>query len=339
MSFTGTTDAEFPSVLIQYFYFTMRSNFKEGDSLTIIKPKSLNHGDMVGMIAPASPVSEEKIEKAMEFLCSLGYRVKLGKSARKEYGYLAGNDQERVEDLEQMFLDPEVKVIFCLRGGYGSTRLLDRIDYEMIHGHPKIFVGYSDITALHIAIHQFAGLVTFHGPMAAELTDRNKDRSWPVLQAVCSGVDQPCYRGNKRFVPIVPGTAEGVLTGGNLSLLCSTLGTPFEIDTRDRVLFIEEVDEEVYKIDRMLTQLRLAGKLDQAKGIILTDFRLPDTSKNKPVISLLEMIRNLLAPLKIPCFYGLSAGHCRPNFTLPIGARVRMDARRGLLHVLETVVS
>lgn len=305
----------------------------------IIKPKSLNYGDMIGIIAPASPVNEEKIERAMDILCSLGYRVKLGKSTRKEYGYLAGIDQERAGDLEQMFLDPEVKAIFCLRGGYGSSRLLDKIDYGKIRRHPKIFVGYSDITALHIAIHQFAGLISFHGPMAAELPDRNEVKSWHNLQAVCSGAGQPCYQGNKRFISIVPGKAEGVLTGGNLSLLCSTLGTPFEIDTRERILFIEEVDEEVYKIDRMLTQLRLAGKLDQAKGIILTDFRLPNSRTNKPVIPLQEMVHDLLAPLEIPCFYGLSVGHCRPNFTLPIGVRVGMDANQGVLRILESVVS
>lgn len=303
-----------------------------------IKPKSLNYGDMIGIIAPASPVNEEKIEKAIDILCSLGYQVKLGRSTKKEYGYLAGHDQERAKDLEQMFLDPEVKAIFCLRGGYGSTRLLDKIDYGKIRCHPKIFVGYSDITSLHIAIHQFAGLVTFHGPMAAELADRNEDESWHTLQAMCSGDRRPSYQGNKRFTPIFPGTAKGVLTGGNLSLLSSTLGTPFEIETRDRILFIEEVDEKVYEIDRMLTHLRLAGKLDQVKGIILTDFRLPDSRTNKPELSLQEVIHDLLAPLKIPSFYGLNAGHCRPNFTLPIGARVGMDASQGVLHIEESVV-
>ncbi len=305
-----------------------------------IKPKLLRYGDVIGIIAPASPVSEEKIEEAMDILRSLGYRVKLGKSARKEYGYLAGNDQERAGDFEQMFLDSEVKAIFCLRGGYGSSRLLDKIDYEKIRCHPKIFVGYSDITALHTAIHQFTGLITFHGPMAAELADRSNEQSLLTLQAMCSGDRQTCcYQGNERFSQIVPGTADGALTGGNLSLLCHMLGTPFEIDTRDKILFIEEVDEEVYRIDRMLTQLRLAGKLDQAKGIILTDFRLPNPGTDKPVISLREMIHDLLAPLKIPCFYGLSAGHCRPNFTLPIGARARMDASQGMLRIEESVVT
>ncbi|MBA4603620.1 S66 peptidase family protein [Thermoactinomyces mirandus] len=305
----------------------------------VIKPKSLYHGDVIGIISPASPVSEEKIDKAIEILCSQGYRVKLGKSAQREYGYLAGGDQERAADLEHMFLASEVKAIFCLRGGYGSLRLLDKIDYEKIRQYPKIFVGYSDITALHIAIHQSTGLVTFHGPMAAELADRGDDESWHTLQAICSGDRQPCcFQGNESFYTIVPGSAEGELTGGNLSLICSTLGTPFEIDTKDKILFIEEVNEEVYQIDRMLTQLRLAGKLNEAKGIILTDFHLSPRT-NKPSLPLKEVIHDLLSPLKIPCFYGLSAGHCLPNITLPIGASVEMDASQGVLHIEESVVS
>lgn len=304
-----------------------------------IKPEALRPGVMIGLVAPAGPVRDEELEESIERLYCLGYSVRLGRSVNKEYGYLAGEDSCRKEDLEEMFLDREVKAIFCLRGGYGSLRIINQIDYDVIRRHPKIFVGYSDITALHIAIRQITGLVTFHGPMASELSGRRYDHeSWSTLFSVISGQETPSYVRNENFFSIVPGYAEGELIGGNLSLLCSTLRTPFEVNTKDKILLIEEVDEKVYVIDRMLTQLRLAGKFDGVRGVILTDFRLLKTRSDKPSIPFREMIEQFFSPLGIPCFYGLSAGHCRPNFTLPIGVRVSMDSGRGLVQLMENPV-
>ena len=305
----------------------------------VVKPEALRPGDTIGLIAPAGPVPAKELQECIERLNGLGYPVKTGMYAHREFGYLAGEDPFRSRDLEDMFLDSEVKAIFCLRGGYGSLRIIDQIDYEVIRCHPKIFVGYSDITALHIAIRQITGLVTFHGPMGFELSGKRYDhQSWSTLFSVISGRETPCYVPNENFISIVPGDAEGELTGGNLSLLCSAMGTPFEVDTRDKILLLEDVNEEVYAIDCMLNQLRLAGKFDGVRGFILSDFRLTKTRIDKPSIPFREMIEQFFSPLGIPCFYGLSAGHCQPNFTLPIGGRVSMDSERGLVRWMETSV-
>jgi muramoyltetrapeptide carboxypeptidase len=310
-----------------------------GDLGWVIKPEALRPGDTIGLIAPAGPVREKELEDCIRMLSGFGYPVKIGRSAGKAYGYLAGKDSYRKDDLEAMFLDPEVKAVFCLRGGYGSLRIIDRIDYEVIRRHPKIFVGYSDITALHIAIRQICGLVTYHGPMGAELSgERYDEESWNVLFSVLAGRDVESYAPNEHFFSIVPGVAEGELTGGNLSLLRSAVGTPYEVETRDKILLLEDVNEEVYAIDCMLNQLRLAGKFEHVRGVILSDFRLAEPDRNKPSIPFREMIETFFTPLGIPCFYGLSAGHCRPNFTLPIGGKVRMDSTRGRVQIIEPPV-
>jgi muramoyltetrapeptide carboxypeptidase len=248
-----------------------------------------------------------------------------------------------------MFRDPEVKAIFALRGGYGSAQLLDRIDYELIRANPKIFVGYSDITALHLAIHQKTGLITFHGPVVlSRFTDYTLDHFRRALfqtnpiGTVRNPGETNTLRPVHRLRAVRPGTARGRLIGGNLTLISTTLGTPYEIDTRGRILFIEDVDEEPYRIDRMLTQLRLAGKLDAAAGIIVgecLDCRPKDYKPSfNSTFTLGEIEDNLLGDLKVPVLSGLTIGHTDDQLTLPEGAMATLDAGQGTLTLEESVL-
>lgn len=305
-----------------------------------IKPKRLELGDTIGVIAPASPAPPKVIRKSIQILQGFGYQVKLGRSVGLVYGYLAGDDETRAQDILDMFVDPEVKAIFCLRGGYGTPRILDLLDYELIRQHPKILVGYSDITALHTAIHKMTNLVTFHGPMVGELGKDPDPLSWCTLfQHLTNPVSFESYGGCfEDSYTISPGVVEGEIVGGNLSLLTSTLGTPYEIETKGKILFIEDVSEEPYAIDRMLTQLRLAGKLDVAKGIVITDFHDLNIPHEKPSLPIDQIFQDIIAPLNIPFFYGVSVGHCRPNLTIPIGISVQLDATARSLTFLENGV-
>ncbi|MCG0277903.1 MAG: LD-carboxypeptidase [Thermanaeromonas sp.] len=310
----------------------------------LIKPPALKPGDTIGIVAPASPlVSPDYLERGIKRLESWGFRVALARSiyafiSRKDNEYLAGSDGERKRELESMFTSPEVKAIICLRGGYGSLRLLPQLNYGLFQANPKIFVGYSDITALHIAITQRARLVTFHGPMIyPELGGEPSTLTISSFLAVLTGPPHSYtlspLPGAHAFT-ITPGRASGRLVGGNLSLLVATLGTPFEVDTKGAVLFWEEVGEPLYRIDRLLTQLLLSGKLQAAAGIAmgecvgcgdLTEFR--------------ELLEDLLRPLGIPSFYGFPCGHGLHHFTLPLGTRVTLDATEGWLRLEELPVS
>ena len=242
-----------------------------------------------------------------------------------------------------MFADDEVDAIVCLRGGYGAMRLLDKIDYDLIARHPKIFVGFSDITALHIALLNRCGLATFHGPMAAAnwagkpLDDFSRDSMYrSLMNAVPAGElsNPPEYPRQM----VNPGQAEGLLVGGNLMLIASSLGTPWEIDTKGRIIFIEEVGERTYCVDRMLTQLRLAGKFDECAGVVFGDFADCPVEYPEFGLTLEEIIRDVVAPCGKPIFTGLRCGHCTPKLTLPFGVKCRMDAEKCTLTVLESAV-
>lgn len=313
-------------------------------SKPIIKPPALKKGATIGIIAPASPLAQpEYLERGREFWRSRGYRVRTGTHINKAAGSPAGNDADRLSDLHLMFRDPEIGAIICLRGGYGSLRLLAGLDYELVLSRPKILVGYSDITALHLALNKITGLVTFHGPMiypelGGPVPDPYTEKAlFRALAASGPPGTIPRAPGLPAPVSIIPGKAEGVVTGGNLSLVTATLGTPFEIDTRGKILFLEEVDEAPYRLDRMLTQLQLAGKLEEATGIVFGHCtRCDDT---RPGLTALEVITARLKPLGRPCFYGLPAGHIRPQATLPLGIRARLDATTCTLTYLETATS
>lgn len=304
----------------------------------MIKPKKLKLGDTIGIVAPGSPTTEEKVEKAYEKLKEMGFKVKLGKSCYSKYGYLAGRDELRAEDLNSMFRDTEVDGIICLRGGYGTIRILELLDYNLIRANPKVFVGYSDITAIHIAINQISNLVTFHGPMAA--SDLAGDISKFSLESLFNSILHEDFDGNlknptEELITINGGVAEGQIIGGNLSLIASTIGTPYEIDTKGKILFIEEIGEEPYRIDRMLNQLKLSNKLQEAEGIILGNFSNCMPEDPDMSLTLEEVIDDLIRPLNKPTLYNLQAGHCDPNITIPFGVRVRLNADRKEIVVLE----
>ncbi len=304
----------------------------------MIKPKKLKLGDTIGIVAPGSPTTEEKVEKAYEKLKEMGFKVKLGKSCYSKYGYLAGRDELRAEDLNSMFRDTEVDGIICLRGGYGTIRILEFLDYNLIRANPKVFVGYSDITAIHIAINQISNLVTFHGPMAA--SDLAGDISKFSLESLFNSILHEDFDGNlknptEELITINGGVAEGQIIGGNLSLIASTIGTPYEIDTKGKIIFIEEIGEEPYRIDRMLNQLKLSNKLQEAEGIILGNFSNCMPEDPDMSLTLEEVIDDLIRPLNKPTLYNLQAGHCDPNITIPFGVRVRLNADRKEIVVLE----
>lgn len=311
--------------------------------LIMEKPKKLKLGDTVGLIAPSSPTSTlERVEMAKEKMIQMGFKVKVGKSAYERYGYLSGSDEIRAEDINCMFADPEIDGIICLRGGYGTPRILDLIDYEIIRKNPKVFLGYSDITALHIAFNQIGNLVTFHGPMVSsdmlgEFSEFTKDSLFKTIMKneVIGLIENPIgYEINA----LSGGIAEGIVTGGNLSLISSTIGTAFEIDTRNKILFIEEIGEEPYRIDRMLNQLRLAGKLNDAIGIIFGDFNNCVPSEENQSLTLEEVINDFIRPLKIPIISNFRAGHCEPQITIPFGVKIRLDGDSKEVRVLEEAV-
>ena len=305
----------------------------------MIKPKALKLGDTIGIIAPSSPTTEENVKKAYNKLIEMGFKVKMGKSPYERYGYLSGKDNVRAEDLNEMFRDKEVDGIICMRGGYGTPRILDLIDYEIIKSNPKVFVGYSDITALHIAFTQIANLVTFHGPMVSSdiignFSDFSKEGLYKAImeKEVIGAISNPL---GEEILTINGGIAEGTIIGGNLSLIVDTIGTPYEIDVKDKILFIEEVGEEPYNIDRMLNQLRLSGKLEEVSGIILGDFNNCVSDKHDENLTLEQVIDDYIKPIGKPTIYNLQAGHCEPMITLPFGVKASLDADKKELIILE----
>lgn len=310
----------------------------------MIYGKKLKFGDTLGFIAPSGAVrTEGAIERAVQETERMGFKVKLGESAGQKYGYLSGTDELRARDINAMFADDEVDAIVCLRGGYGAMRLMDKIDYDLIARHPKIFVGFSDITALHIALLNRCGLATFHGPMAAAnwagkpLDDFSRDSMYrSLMNAEPAGELSNPPEYPRQMVNL--GQAEGLLVGGNLMLIASSLGTPWEIDTKGRIIFIEEVGERTYCVDRMLTQLRLAGKFDECAGVVFGDFTDCPVEYPEFGLTLEEIIRDVVAPCGKPIFTGLRCGHCTPKLTLPFGVKCRMDAEKCTLTVLESAV-
>lgn len=282
---------------------------------------------MVALTAPSSPVSPDVLDQAIASLEFLDLKPVVMPSCHLSQGYLSGPDWRRAEDLNQAFSDPSIKGIFCIRGGYGSARLLPLLDWDCIRKNPKVFSGYSDVTALHLAINQLCGFVTYHSPMPGEDYCRMDTFSLESLKTNLFSRPYTYAAANpvgKNLETIVPGKARGILTGGNLSVIQSTLGSPYEIDTRNKILFLEDVGEEIYRLDRALTSLSLAGKLRDCAGILLGSFT--DCPK-QPESSLLlrEMIEDLLNPWKKPVLASFCAGHSMPQNTLALGRTVSLN--------------
>ncbi len=304
----------------------------------LVKPPRLKKGDTIGLVTPASgPFEASTIWKTRARLEHLGFRVKLAKHISETYGYLAGSDADRAADLHTMFRDDAVRAIVALRGGYGSGRLLKYLDFELIRKHPKILIGYSDITSLLLMITKLAGLVTFHGPVGvSDFSDYTQKYFWGLLTTTrpmgaidFPQPDDPLLPANLTW-SIHGGRASGKLVGGNLTLVCASLGTPYEIDTRGRVLFLEEVEEEPYSIDRMLTQLDNAGKLEEAAAIVLGKCAGCGPRKFNPgfdrTLSVEEVYHDRLGKLKKPILVDLHIGHISDKITVPLGIRATVDA-------------
>lgn len=303
---------------------------KQGVENYMIAPKVLKKGDNLGLIAPASPTPVEKIEASIEKVKELGFRVTVGESCYGVHGYLSGKDEIRANDINNMFKDESIDGIWCIRGGYGTPRILDMLDYDAIRLNPKILIGYSDITALHIAINQKCGLVTFHGPMVStELIYGLDDFTYDYLIKNVMNTEPLGIINNPKDLEIktlVKGKCNGVLIGGNLSLVAGTIGTPFEIDTKGKILFLEDIDEEPYRIDRMLTQLKLAGKLDDAEGFILGHWNNCIAEEPEKSLTLMEVFEEIITPLCKPTVYNFMSGHCMPMITIPFGVKAELDA-------------
>lgn len=276
------------------------------------RPKSLQPGDTVALLAPSGICDPVKLDSGISTLQNMGLQVQVMESCYASHDYLAGPDTLRLRDLHTAFADKKIKGILAARGGYGAARLLPYLDYKMIAQNPKIFVGFSDTTALHIVLNQFCGLATFHGPMPAScFADAYPQTLTSFKHMLMKGPG-----GTLPLRCLYPGTATGILTGGNLSVIAATLGTPYEIKTRGCVLFLEEIQEAPYRVDRLLLQLKLAGKLNDAAAIIFGDFS-PES-----IDSLRITIQELVIPEKKPTLWGLPCGHSQPNITLPLGIPV-----------------
>lgn len=342
-----------------------QSATKEQEPMTLVKPRRLSKGDTIGLITPASSISRSSFEKSLENLDELGFKVEYSKNMRASRGFLAGSNEQRVQDLHQMFENSNVDGIVCARGGYGTARILPELDYSIIKANPKVLVGYSDITALLYGIHKQTGLVCFHGPVGASTyTDFTRDQFEKVLMKGKSkvSIERPkewdVEKEKEKEDELIPpketeqsvyeqiqiraGVAQGSLVGGNLSLLVSLIGTPYDIDFTDKIVFIEEIGESLYRVDRMVTQLLMSGKLQKAKGIALGVFKGCDLKPDDPgydqSLSLKMVLKDLFEKLNIPVLYGLPIGHINDNATLPFGIDAELDVEKGRLTILESAV-
>ena len=314
-----------------------------------MKPPRLHHGALVGVVAPSGVLDDTLAERLVRNLEGFGMRVKMAPNARAQHGGYAGTVAERVEDLHGMFRDREVEAIWCARGGSGCAAMLPHLDYGLIRRTPKIVVGYSDVTALHLGLLRRAGLVSFHGPVA---TSTFSDYSAANLRAVLMEPEpQRTFEGSaENFAraleapefeprPYVEGVATGRLVGGNLSVLSALVGTPYGMQAGPNLVFLEEVGEAPYRIDRMLTQMQQAGLLGTAAGAMLGIFQRCEPTDGDPSLTLQEVLREHFASGRKPAGYGYSFGHVAHQITLPVGVRARLDTRAQTLTLLEPAVS
>lgn len=307
------------------------------------KPPPLRPGDVIRFVAPAGPADPDGVRRARELMEAKGFKVVVPESIGRRRGYLAGSDDERVAELNEALRDPNARGVFAVRGGYGLTRILDRVDYQAIREHPKIVVGYSDLTALHLAIGVKCRLVTFHGPMPlSNLKDESGDGAyaahlfWNLLRTGryaedrTIGLTVPAPSPAETPGALTRGRTTGRLTGGNLSLIAATVGTPYQIETKGRIVFLEDTKEAAYRLDRMLSQLRLAGLLDEPAGVVLGSFDGTDPDE------LGEVLRDYFAGRPYPVMTGFPVGHIPHNAVLPYGVPAEIDSAAGTLRLRES---
>lgn len=295
----------------------------------MIYPCPLHNGDTIGLIAPCSPLQQERLLQCIHVITSLGYEVALGKSARESlHGYLAGSDETRANDINQMFADPSIDAIFCIRGGYGSTRIMSMLDYRMIQKHPKIFLGYSDVTTFNLAFYQCSHLVTFHGPMVSSNMVDNFDAystsclfealSMPRCLTFHNPEDTP-------ILPIVSGCASGRIIGGCLSLVAPSIGTFYQPDFRNTLLFLEDVDETLPRCDKLMQQLKNSGVLNQVNGILLGNFK-DCINPNAPEYTMFDFFCDFFKDYDKPVLWGIQSGHDKPMGTIPLGTLCKINS-------------
>lgn len=313
----------------------------------LIKPKRLRPGDTVAVIAPASGATAEAFERALANVATLGLKAKVGKYARGGKDFLSGTDAERLHDLHLAFEDAEINGVWCVRGGSGAPRLLPAINYALIKKNPKVFIGYSDITALHMAISQQTGLVTFHGPVASsELSEYTKAHlvnsvMSPPANYKIQPSDYNLAQTSALFKPLVitPGKARGRLVGGNLSLLSAIAGTPWALkDVKGAILFAEDINEPPYKVDRLFTQLRQTCDMRSLAGVALGVFSSAQSAIEADTAMTIRVLKDRLGDLGIPVISGLSIGHIRDQFTLPMGIEAELDTEGATVTMLESPV-
>lgn len=304
----------------------------------MIFPEKLKKGDTIAIIAPSSPVSKEAADSCKKLVEDMGYNVKMGKCTYKSiHGYSAGTGEEKADEINQMFADKEVNAIWCIRGGDTSSHAMDKIDFDIISKNPKLFVGYSDITNLHVNFNQKCNLVTFHGPMVkSNMLNHYDDFTKASFEKALNMENELVLENplDEDFKVMVEGCAEGVIIGGNLSLLTSMIGTPYEVDTKGKILFIEDVNEAVTKLDRMMYQLKYSGKLDDANGIIFGDFT-NCINENSKDYTLEDMFKDVLSDYKKPVMFNIKSGHCYPTSTIPFGVKCIMDTKSKLIKFIK----
>ena len=301
-------------------------------------PKKLSRGMAIGIIAPSGPADQDSLNTAIINMRAKGYNVKIGAHLFDRLGFLAGKDEDRAADLNEMFSDANVDAIFCARGGYGAGRLLDRIQWDRLTEHPKIFCGYSDITILHLAIERYCGIISFHGPMAQKL-DGNlpqpaEECFWKMMEHSEPFGKYDC--GGASIITLHGGTAQGRLSGGCLSLLAAAAGTKEEPDFRGKIVVIEDVGENVYRVDRMLLQMERAGIMQQAEGFVIGD--VTDCPDKQQPISLLDIWQDRIAKWRKPAIAGFPFGHVVSPYTIPLGCMAELNADNRTLTILEPAV-
>lgn len=313
---------------------------KELISESILLPKRLKKGDTIGIAASAGPIKDRKeVQEFQDVLHQLGYKTKLGKNVFGQHGYFSASDKERASEFMELISDDEVQGVFFIRGGWGCARILDLLDYNTIARNAKVIMGFSDITALLNAITYKTGLVTFHGP-GGNSTWNNYSVNY-IRQLLHEG-EKVVFENSpndRTIISYSSGISEGIFYGGNLSVLCGMVGSNYLPDWNGKILFLEDVGEEPYRIDRMLTQLRLAGIFDQISGLVLGNFRKCTPEDPSRSFTLEEVFEQHFSKVKFPVFYGAQIGHVRNKFTVPVGIKVCMDADSGTIELLESGVA
>ena len=330
------------------FHQTSWGNEPKSTNVPKVKPKKLKLGDTIGLIAPGFAIKMEALYLTLETLEKMGFKTYHTDRIKSNHGYFSNTDEERAKDLNEMFINPDIDAVLCVRGGYGCTSILDLLDYDSIKSNPKALIGFSDITALINTIYKKTGLVGFHGPVGKTLDDEysqtyfkkvlmDPQESLPIKNAILKDPKQ--YRNSEYYrYTITKGIGQGELVGGSLSLVTAMIGTPYEIDFTDKLVFLEDVEEAPYRMDRMLTQLTQVDTFLKAKGIIFGVCKGCDRKRTTENFTLREVILDRIAPLNIPAVYGMSFGHIPQNSTLPIGIEATFNAYKKELRLMEAAV-